>query len=114
MPNTQTQLRFFEHCSMCGAMFPDSLIRIPQMTEAAKRLSKFLDALLNHPGESVEYLKKQYGEPTQNAVFDMLHSAECPNCGYQSDGPTREAREAAAAIQELLSQVESLSVRIVT
>jgi hypothetical protein len=107
----ETQLKFFEHCQQCGAVFPDSLIRIPQMTKAVKKAAEYLDALLRRQGADPDYLDKQFGKPFDEAIFDMLHAAECPACGYQSNGPTSEAMEAAAALKSLMSSVRGLAKR---
>jgi heterodisulfide reductase subunit B len=101
----ETQLKFFEHCHQCGAIFPDSLIRIPQMTTAVKKLTEYLNALLYRQGADLDYLDKQFGKPVDEAIFDMLQAAECPDCHIQSDWPTREAKEAAAALNDLASSV---------
>jgi hypothetical protein len=100
-----TQLKFFEHCEWCDAIFPDSLIRIPQMTTAVKKMTEYLNALLYRQGADPDYLDKQFGKPVDEAIFDMLHAAECPACHGQSDGPTREAKEAANALKDLMSSV---------
>jgi hypothetical protein len=100
-----TQLKFFEHCQQCGAIFPDSLIRIPQMTTAVKKLTEYLNAMLYRPEANPEYLDKQFGKLVDEAIFDMLHAVECPDCHIQSDGPTHEAKEAAAALNGLASSV---------
>jgi hypothetical protein len=111
MPNAM-QLKFVESCQICGAILPESF-RIARITEAAQKLSDFLNALLYHPGESVDYLKKHYGEPSQKAIFAILNPVECPNCHYQSDQPPRDVKEAAEALKKLLAQIESLAERLV-
>jgi hypothetical protein len=106
MPNTKTtQLRFFEHCQQCGAVFPDSLIRIPQMTTAIKKMADCFDALFYRQGADANYLDKQFGKPVDEAISDMLHAAECPDCHIQSEGPTPEATDAANALNGLMSSV---------
>jgi heterodisulfide reductase subunit B len=100
-----TQLKFFEHCQQCGALFPDSLIRIPQMTTAIQKMTEYLNALLYRQGADMDYLDKQFGKPVDEAISDMLHAAECPDCHIQSDGPTHEAKEAASALNSLMSSV---------
>jgi hypothetical protein len=57
------------------------------------------------PEANQEYLDKQFGKPVDEAIFDMLHAAECPACKGQSSGPTREAKEAVAVLNSLASSV---------
>ena len=112
MPNVITQLKFVESCQMCGTVLPE-MFRIARITEAAQKLSDFLNVLLYPPGESVEYLKNQYGEPSQKAIFAILDPGECPNCHYQSDQPPGDAKEAAEALKKLLGQIEALAKRLI-
>jgi hypothetical protein len=107
-----TQLRFFEHCQLCGAIFPDSLIRIPQMTTVIKKMAKYLDALLYRQGADMDYLDKEFGKPVDEAVFVMLHAAKCPACEGQSNGPVPEAVDAANELNGLMVKIRELAKRL--
>jgi hypothetical protein len=109
MPNTETtQLKFVERCQGCGAVFSDSLIRIPQMTEAVKKLTEYLDTTVfyRQQGADLDYLDKQFGQSIEKAISNILRPAECPDCHRQhSGGPTHEAQEAVNALIGLMAKV---------
>jgi hypothetical protein len=107
--SSTTQLKFFEHCQRCGAVFSDSLIRIPQMTEAVKKLTEYCHAMLYQRGADLEYLDKQFAIPLEKVIANMLHPVECPDCHMPSGGPTHEAQEAANALLGLMSNILSFS-----
>jgi hypothetical protein len=92
----------------CGKPLPESF-RIEKINRAIEAILVFLNKLITNPGESAEYLKRQYGKPANDAISELNSSVECPYCKAQTDNLPPSVNNTFNSLGHLLAKVEALS-----